>query len=128
MKVIDTTFLIDLLKGEERTLKIAKSGEELLTTQINMYELIKGIFLSGNPVKDLLGAKEMLQNLRVMPLDDAGMIKSAGIFAELSKQGKMISDTDCLIAGIALSNGINTIVTNNETHFKRIKGVRVETY
>ena len=128
MKVLDTTFLIDILNGEERTLKIAKSSEELLTTQVNMYEIIRGIFLTDNPEKGLLSAKDMLENLKILPLDDSGIIKSAEIFAELAKSGKMISDTDCLIAGIALSNGINRIVTKNEAHFKRIKGIIVENY
>jgi predicted nucleic acid-binding protein len=128
MKVLDTTFLIDFLSGEKSTLKIAESAEELLTTQISMYELIRGILLADNPEKNLLKAKEVLENFKVLALDDYGIIKSAEIFADLAKKGERISDADCMIAGISLSNGQNRIVTRNESHFKRIKGIIVEKY
>lgn len=70
----------------------------------------------------------MFENIRVLSLDDNSIIKSAEISAELIKKGTIISDRDCLTAGIALSKGINTIVTRNIGHFKRIKGIKVETY
>jgi len=46
--------------------------------------------------------------------------KAAEIYAELKKQGKLINDADILIASI--------VVTSNETHFKRIKGLKVENW
>jgi len=33
-----------------------------------------------------------------------------------------------MIAGIALSNNINTIITRDKEHFKRIEGIKVESY
>lgn len=128
MKVLDTTFLIDFLGGDKATVKIAESKELLLTTQVNMYEIIRGVFLGDNPSSDLLRAKEVFENIRVLQLDDNGIIKSAEIFADLVKKGKMISDFDCITAGIALSKGATTIVTKNIDHFKRIKGLIVESY
>jgi len=128
MKVLDTTFLIDFLNGNVRTLKIAESNEQLFTTQINMYEVIRGIFLGKNPLPDLEKAKEMFENIRILSLDDYSIIKSAEIFADLTKKGEMIADNDCLTAGIALSKGINKIVTKNTEHFKRIKDIKVVTY
>ena len=70
----------------------------------------------------------MFENITVLHLDDNSIIKSAEICAELIKKGEIIEDCDCLTAGIALSSGIKTIVTRNEKHFKRIKGIYVETY
>jgi predicted nucleic acid-binding protein len=128
MKVLDTTFLIDFLRGDKKTLKIVEGKEHLLTTQINMYEVIRGIFLGNSPSSDLLKATEMFENIRVLQLDNNGTIKAAEIFADLTKKGKMIADNDCITAGIALSNGINNIVTKNIEHFKRIKEIKIETY
>jgi hypothetical protein len=73
-------------------------------------------------------AKELFENIRVLSLDDNAVIKSADIYAEMVKKGNEISNTDCLIAGIALSNGVNSIVTKNISHFSRIKGLKVESY
>ena len=39
MKVLDTTFLVDLVNGKKETKKISTSPN-LLTTQINMYEIM----------------------------------------------------------------------------------------
>lgn len=128
MKVLDTTFLIDFLNGDKAALKIVESDEQLLTTQMNMYEILRGIFLASNSESEMLKAMELFENVRVLQLDDSGIIKSAEIFASLTKKGAIIADNDCITAGIALSRGINKIVTRNTEHFKRIKGIKAEAY
>lgn len=128
MKILDTTFLIDLTRGSPNSLKVLKKDEILLTTQINMYELIKGFYLKNASSKKILEIRELFENIRVLPLDDNSIIKSANIYAELSRNGVEISNSDCLIAGIALSNNVTTIITRNKKHFERIKGIKVETY
>ena len=46
---IDTTFIIDFLRGD--TAAISKAAEikaqNLVTTQINVYEVLVGLYLSG---------------------------------------------------------------------------------
>jgi len=55
-------------------------------------------------------------------------MKAAEIHGELIAKGNKIDNTDSLIAAIALTNNINTIITRNKKHFERIKGIKVETY
>ena len=50
--------------------------------------------------------------------------QAAEIYANLRKKGQSIGHTDCLIAGIALTNNLQ-LVTNNIDHFKRIKGLEI---
>ena len=50
--------------------------------------------------------------------------KAAGIYPDLKKKGQPIGHTDCLIAGIALTNNLQ-LVTNNTDHFKRVKGLEI---
>ena len=128
MKVLDTTFLIDLLRGKEKTIKILRSKEPLLTTQVNMYEVIRGLFLRDISASRMLDINELFDNIKVLPLDDNAIIRSAEISADLIKKGQTISDCDCLTAGIALSKGINSIITNNTKHFGRINQLVVESY
>ena len=128
MKVLDTTFLIDLMRGKEETKEIMQGNEPLLTTQINMYEVIIGMFMKGISPSQYLQVNELFENIRLLSLDDNSIVKSAEICSELLKKGLPIEDADCLTAGIALSNGISTIVTRNVEHFKRIKGIKVESY
>lgn len=128
MKVVDSTFLIDLLRGRKEVIKVIDGKEPLLTTQINMYEVIRGLFLKDTPSSKLIQAIEMLENIKILPLDDNSIIKSAEISSDLIKKGSIISDCDCLTAGIALSKGVNRIITRNAKHFERIKGIKVENY
>ncbi len=128
MKVLDTTFLIDLLRGKKETLKILNLKEALLTTQINMYEIIRGLFLRGVSSSKMMEIIEMFESIKVLPLDDNAILKSAEISASLIRNGLVISDCDCLMAGIALSKGTDTIVTKNIKHLKRIKGLKIECY
>ena len=128
MKLLDSTFLIDLLNGKKETLGIAESNERLLTTQVNMFEVIRGIFLQGHSYDKLLEAKESFESISVIPLDESGLIKAAEISAHLIKSGKRISDVDCLTAGIAISKNISTVVTRNIKDFQKIKGIKAETY
>ncbi len=128
MKLLDTTVLIDILRGKKEVLKIVESSTNHMTTQINMYETIRGLFLQGISSEKFLQASEIFEHIRVLSLDDASIIKSAQISADLTKKGIIISDSDCITAGIALSNGITRIVTNNKKHFERISGIVVETY
>ncbi len=128
MKILDSTFLIDILRNKsDNARRILQSESALLTTQINMYEVLSGIFIS-NSSSENLKAQELFENIRVLPLDDTAIIEAAKIRAQLMKSGEMIEDTDCLIAGCALSKGVDTIITKNTKHFKRIKGLKVESY
>ncbi len=128
MVVLDTSFLIDMLRGKKETLKILNRRENLFTTQINMYEIVKGLFFKNISSSKFAEVFEMFHNIRVLPFDDVALIKSAEIFAELSRKGQEIHDFDCIIVGIALSRGINKVVTKNVEHFKRIKDIKVEEY
>ena len=128
LKLLDTTFLIDLLRGKQEAIKIARSKELFLTTQINIYEVMKGMFLRNVSSRKFLDIQELFENIRVLPLDDAGLIKSAEISSFLTKKGLFVADSDCLIAGITLSKGVSTIVTKNIDHFSRMKGIEVEQY
>ena len=128
MKLVDTTFLVDLIRGNKETIKILDKKEILLTTQINMFEMIRGLFLRNVSQEDRHKTMTLFEDMRVLPLDDSGIIKSAEISAEQLKKGEAIEDADCLIAGIALSKGVTTIITRNVKHFEQIKGLKVETY
>lgn len=49
------------------------------------------------------------------------------IKATLEKDGNIIDDADLFIAACAMSNDA-VLVTNNEKHFKRIKGLKLDNW
>ena len=128
MKLLDTTFLIDMVAGVKETERILNSKEMLLTTQINMYEFMRGLFLRNVSSEKVLEMMGLFETIKVLSLDEDAALKSAEISAQLMKNGEMIPDNDCFIAGITLSKKVPTIVTRNIKHFKRIKGLIIESY
>jgi tRNA(fMet)-specific endonuclease VapC len=128
MKVLDSTFLIDLLRGKKEALKYVEKEEMLLTTQINVYEILKGLHSQDVSEEKYLRVKEMFENIRVLQFDDNASLRAAEISSNLMKKGITVSDCDCMIAGIALSKGAKIIVTRNVNDFSKIKEIKVETY
>lgn len=54
-------------------------------------------------------------------------MKAADVYAALKQRGAPIGDADILIAASCLVHGF-AVVTNNESHFVRIPGLRVENW
>ena len=129
--MIDSTLLIDVLKGDTRAIAIMQGskGNALFTTEVNIFELATGILRDKkNPSKSLALVDIMLRNVQVIDLTRNGAVKAAEVHAHLLNQGTPVQPTDCLIAGIALSNGINSIITRNKADFDRIPGMTVVAY
>ncbi len=129
--LLDTTFLIDFLRGKKNAINLISHIEKkpLYTTEINVFELITGAYISKQEIKKHLEKiYALLSRINVLSLDRKSSIKAGEIAGKLIKEGKKIHETDCLIAGIALANGITNIVTENKSHYERIKGVKIISY
>ncbi len=131
MKVVfDTTMLIHLLRMDPKAIEVSeqllKQSAVLYTTTINLYEVRKGIKFKVTNQEKVFNALETLKNsLVIIPLDDEAADAAADLYVGLRKKGITIDETDYLIAGVCLSNGIHSIVTKNEKHFKHIAGLEV---
>ena len=133
MILLDTSFLIDLLRQRRNAIDKAVelvNRDKLATTYVNIYELLIGVYSKkdANYEKKLKTVENLTEKIDILTLEKASAIKSAKIGGELMLKGQIIGDTDNMIAGIALSNRINIIVTRDKGHFERIKGIKVESY
>lgn len=132
MKVVDSTFLIDVLKAEPDASRKAKELDEdggAATTTINVYEVAYGVYKRGKDSARMMSALErLLQNLDIIQFDQSSAFKAAEISSNLDKRGEHIDPFDALMAGITLKNGAECIVTGNINHFKKVKGLKVEGY
>jgi tRNA(fMet)-specific endonuclease VapC len=102
MTFIDTSVIIDFLAGDEKIISLIKElaeKEEIKTTTITEYELLK----HETELKRQL-AEKFLSSVTVCAFDRASARKAALLFKKLSQAGKMINETDLLIAGISLAN------------------------
>jgi tRNA(fMet)-specific endonuclease VapC len=127
MPILDTSFLVDLLRRRKVALdllaELEERGASLCTTPITALELYRGAFLSANPERSLAAAKKLLDSLIVLPLDDEAAIVFGALSARLRSEGKKIGDFDEVIASIALARD-REIVTR-DGHFREVAGIKV---
>lgn len=132
MKLVDTTFLIDYLTGDEGTEAYLDAHEDadLTTTTINLKELAVGAGLAGEGGKhDLLS---QFGWLRVIPFTVDHAILAGRIESDLRADGTIPGERidslsgDILIAAVA-ADAEATVVTRNTTDFE-VLGVDTESY
>src|SRR3989344_4931264 len=112
MKCLDTTYLIDYLEG---TLKAQMPPQEYCTTQINVYEILVGIHRRNSPKKaeQLARTERFFREVHILPLTDSAVRLAAEIGGMLVRSGKELGQNDCMIAAIALTHGVSTVITKN---------------
>lgn len=133
MLCLDTTFIIDILKNKQDASTKYKEikFEDLVTTQINAYEIKSGIHrkFDENIIQNELSIfHNLLASINILNINTNSVERAAEINGELTKSGLIVDDLDILIAGICLANGCNRIITKNVKHFSRIKELKVESY
>ncbi len=129
---VDSTFLIDLMRNHEHALLKAQDLDletMLFTTQMNVYEVLKGIhyFDPHLRTRQYALAQEMLDDFIVLDIDRRATHLAAKLSGNLMRKGLRLNDGDILIAGTLLAHGCTTIVTNDD-HFTRIAELKVENY
>lgn len=70
--------------------------------------------------------KRNFSNLILNPSYEAARM-GGEIYATLRREGKLINDADILIASIVKAHDA-VLVTNNEEHFSRIEGLKIDNW
>jgi len=100
-----------------------KEYERINLSIITYYEVLSGL-KHRDASKQYDSFLEFVKYNKVLPLTEESIMISSDLYASLRKKGKPIDDIDLLIAGIALANNL-ILVTHNEGHFKRIRGLKL---
>ncbi|MEM2936059.1 MAG: type II toxin-antitoxin system VapC family toxin [Candidatus Bathyarchaeia archaeon] len=136
LRLFDTTYLIDLINGDEGAVK--KAGEVDVEDTfkaisiVTAHEYLRGVYHLHMHEKKLLESKlgraeAELSRFEVIPYTYDIAKVAAKIDAILISEGISISLTDIIIAATALHYKL-TLVTRNIDHFKRIPELNIETY
>lgn len=86
-----------------------------------MYE---GAYRHTNPEEVIVDLRWKLQDLALIPVTDAVLLRFAEVRAQLRQRGKPRTDFDLLIAATALQHDL-TLVTRNARDFDDIPDLRV---
>jgi len=123
--ILDTDALVALLKGlpqaDVALKRLEENDDQIATTIISAYELLRGAYISSNPEKNLAEVRELLSNMEVIDLTFQACEEAARIYRNLRKSGHLIGEDDVIIAGIAKASG-GTLLTR-DAHFKLVQGL-----
>ena len=129
MFLLDTDILIYSLKGHEAVIRRLERHrrDPLKICVITLMELYYGAYKSAAVTGNCAKVRRIENAFDVIPVDFSlaetfGMLKSG-----LETKGTSLDDFDLVLAACALAHNL-TLVTNNEKHFKRVEGLRLENW
>lgn len=127
--LIDTDILIYSLKGHEIVQKRFIENEKIpkSISVVSYGELLYGAKKSINNEKNLAIVYRIKELFPIIDIDKAVMETFSDLKAKLRKSGAAIDDMDLLIAATALTMNF-ILVTNNEKHFRKIAGLKIENW
>lgn len=104
----------------------AAQSDALFISEITLAELKYGVAKSTSPERNNKALSNFLSGVQILPIFDA-LDTFAIEKAKLKKAGRPVDDFDLLIGASAIANGL-IMVTNNEKHFKRLSGLKLENW
>ncbi len=102
-------------------------GEQLCISVVSEVELLYGVKAKGSPRALAAIVADFLRRLTVLDWSRAAAQHYADIRTKLESAGSPIGNMDLLIAAHARSAGA-VLVTNNQKHFLRVPGLKVENW
>ncbi|MBA4302404.1 MAG: VapC toxin family PIN domain ribonuclease [Cyclobacterium sp.] len=128
MFLFDTNICIYHIKGkyflQDKFERVAR--ESRFISEITLAELKFGIHNSQNPSANAKVLNDFLSGVNILPISPT-LDFYAEEKARLRKLGTPIDEFDLLIGACAVVNDL-CLVTNNESHFSRIKGIKIENW
>lgn len=128
--LLDTSFLIDLMNGDEQAVEKARKLERDLVQQrlssMTLFELYYGVARSDQSDEERRKVETVLSSKPVYPADTAVMRKAGRLSGELVNDGTPVDDGDVIIAATA-DIVEEPVLTRNVEDFERL-GVDVEMY
>jgi tRNA(fMet)-specific endonuclease VapC len=121
---LDTDFVIgDVLGKPKEALARELRNQRLAISFISLAELYEGAFHHTNPDLVINDLRWELQDLTLLPITDAILLRFAELRAFLRRRGHPRSDLDLIIASTAIVHDL-TLITRNRKDFSDIPDLR----
>ncbi len=129
MYLIDTDILVYSLRGHPQVVAhLQRTAAAPKAISVVSYgELLYGARKSARPDENLARVRRLGEILPVVDVSPAIMETFGSLKARLEQDGRRLDDFDLVIAATAITIGYR-LVTNNERHFARIEGLRLESW
>ncbi len=124
----DTSILVDVDRGEQKTLDLLKrlteEGSEFFISTVTVSEILAGAYHTENSKKSVLEAKHILGQFNWIDFEGNIAEKTGEMIADLYEKGEPIEFQDVAIAATALSVDSDFLITQNKEHFERFSGLQ----
>jgi tRNA(fMet)-specific endonuclease VapC len=129
MYLLDTDVIIYALKGVPAVIRNfeTNAAHPKALSVITYGELVYGATKSARSVENLARIRRTVELFPVIEVSRAVMDTFGTLKVELEKSGKRVDDFDLVIASTALILNYK-LVTNNEKHFRHIRGLTLENW
>ncbi|MBR6215927.1 MAG: type II toxin-antitoxin system VapC family toxin [Spirochaetaceae bacterium] len=128
--MLDTNIISYFAEGNQNVIsnleKCMLAGNSIGISVVAYYEVERGLKYI-NAVRKLNDFHQFVSQCKILPITVAEMQFASQIYANLRRDGKLIEDADIFIGASALINNA-ILVTNNEEHFSRIAGLKIENW
>jgi len=111
MVVFDSSLLIDALRKKKEALDLIdhySEKERLAITIISKYEILRGA-----KEKNMNLINGLLSRFFIYDFEDSSLMEAVRIYRKLQAKGKIVSELDVLVAGIAAINN-ETLITRDK--------------
>ena len=127
--LLDTDTCVYALRGRAsvREHLITAGPSEVAISIVTLAELRYGAACSARPDDNHRAIDDFAQGISLLGIDPAITRVYGDFKASLRATGELLEDFDLLIGATASSLKL-TLVTNNLDHFRRITGLRLETW
>ena len=129
MYLLDTDTIIYSLKGDTNIQENLRQhvNDLLQISIITLMELYYGVYKSQHVDANLAKIKTLEQSFEILPTGQETTEIFGRLKARLELDGNRLDDFDLIIASTALTHNL-VLVTNNEKHFERIEGLKLENW
>jgi tRNA(fMet)-specific endonuclease VapC len=127
---LDTNICVDYLRGRTTLLMEALRmfpPQSVRLPSVVVAELLYGAQKNSKPKQNLLQVRQFIAHFDIAVFDTHAAEHYADIRAALDSAGTPIGPNDLLIAAIVRAAG-GTLVTANIREFKRVRGLKLETW
>lgn len=130
MAILDTTFIVDVLRGKKEISGMVEEldldEETLAVASPSIMEIWSGACLAKTSKTEKEKINTLLQSLEVLNLDEKAAKEAGEMEAELMQRGQIIETEDIMIAAIAKVHQ-EKIITR-DAHYAKIPGIKILKY
>ena len=131
MALMDTTFLLDLMRGRERAVdlleRIEDEGAAIAIATTTLAEFTRGLQTTSLPAAEKRRVADVVRGRPILPFDAPAAERAGELDAALWARGEAIDPEDAAVAGIALARD-EVLLTRRAREFGRVDGLRLRTY